>query len=100
MYIENSLKNVVNLYETDESSIFDKTVAMLKFTRVLWGLPGRSPGGLGDAFERLGEGLDGKGADQGASQGAQERSKKRKKMFFEILEGQIHIFARFFDGRL
>ena len=35
MYIENSLKNVANLYKTDESLIFDKKVAMLKFTRVL-----------------------------------------------------------------
>ena len=34
------------------------------------------------AFEDLGEGLDGKGADQGASQGAHERLKNEKKMNF------------------
>ena len=57
-------------------------------------------GGLGSAFEHHGEGREGPGVNQGGPQEPQETSEIEKNVFFVILEGQIAIFARVFDGRL
>ena len=86
-----------------KSKIFKNNVAVVKFTRVVYGGPGSpwvtfggSLGAPGGAFLAPREDFEDQGRHSGGSpRGPQIVNKSSRSVLFEIPEGQIHIFPRF-----